>query len=81
MGEQGLTEVTSIPSRMRSVAAAAAVSVGIAPNHGSSRKLRQERSRYSVAWHRPYASAPLGEVRGSGRLTSLSPSPAGPLRR
>jgi len=43
MGERGLTEVTSVPSRIRSVAQAAAVNVGTAPNQGSSRKDRQER--------------------------------------
>jgi hypothetical protein len=36
MRERGLTDVTSVPSRMRSVTAAAAVSVGTAPNHGPS---------------------------------------------
>ncbi len=42
-GERGLTEDTSVPSRSRSVAVAAAVSVGSEPNHGSSwndRRLR-----------------------------------------
>ncbi|CAM5354598.1 hypothetical protein STANM309S_03433 [Streptomyces tanashiensis] len=36
-------EVTRVPSPSRSVAVAAAVSVGSAPNHGPSRKLRQDR--------------------------------------
>ncbi|CAM5608303.1 hypothetical protein SBADM41S_00553 [Streptomyces badius] len=36
-------EVTRVPSRRRSVAVAAAVSVGRAPNHGPSRKVRQDR--------------------------------------
>ena len=43
MGEKGLTDVTSVPSRIRSVAVAAAVRVGTAPNQGSSRKDRQDR--------------------------------------
>jgi hypothetical protein len=42
MGERGLTDVTRVPSRIRPVAVAAAVSVGTALNHGSSRKLRQD---------------------------------------
>lgn len=36
-------EVTSVPRRSRCVAVAAAVSVGSAPNHVRSRKLRQDR--------------------------------------
>lgn len=42
-GCRKLGEVTSVPSRRRSVAVAAAVSVGTAPNHGSSRNDRQDR--------------------------------------
>ncbi|MDF9811558.1 hypothetical protein M2266_000789 [Streptomyces sp. SPB162] len=34
---------TRVPSRIRSVAVAAAVRVGTAPNHGPSRNVRQER--------------------------------------
>ncbi|BAJ29832.1 hypothetical protein KSE_40400 [Kitasatospora setae KM-6054] len=47
MGERGWTDVTSVPSLIRSVAVAAAVSVGTDPNHGSSRKLRQLRWSYA----------------------------------
>jgi hypothetical protein len=43
MHEKGSTEVTSVPRRSRSVAVAAAVSVGSAPNQGSSRNDRQDR--------------------------------------
>lgn len=43
MGERGLTEVTRVPKRILCVAVAAAVSVGIAPNHGPSRKDRHDR--------------------------------------
>ncbi len=45
MGERGLTEVTGVPSRIRSVAVAA-VRVGTDPDHGPSRKLRQLRWSY-----------------------------------
>lgn len=52
MGERGLTDVTSVPSLIRSVAAAAAVSVGTAPNHGSSRNDRHDRRSYVyAAWN------------------------------
>ncbi len=39
-------EVTIVPSRIRSVTPAAAVSVGTAPNHGPSRKVRHDRWSY-----------------------------------
>ena len=39
-------EATKVPSRMRSVTPAAAARVGIAPNHGRFRKLRQDRWSY-----------------------------------
>ncbi|GGR60311.1 hypothetical protein GCM10010282_61540 [Streptomyces roseolus] len=43
MGERGSTEMTRVPGRSRSVAVAAAVGAGRAPNHGPSRKARQDR--------------------------------------
>jgi len=43
MHERGLTDVTSVPGRTREVTAAAAVSVGTAPNHGPSRNVGQDR--------------------------------------
>lgn len=42
MGERSLTEVPRAPKRILCVTVAAPVGVGIAPNHGPSRKLRQE---------------------------------------
>ena len=43
MHERGLTDVTSVPSRIRDVTPAAAVSVGTAPNHVRSRNDRHVR--------------------------------------
>ncbi len=53
LGERGLTEVTSVSSRMRSVAVAATASVGSNPNQGSSRKLRRFRWSYVQAGLKP----------------------------
>jgi hypothetical protein len=41
MYERDLTDVTSVPSRTRELAAAAAVSVGTAPNRGLSLNVRR----------------------------------------
>jgi hypothetical protein len=46
MYERGLTDVTRVPNRMREVTAAAAVSVGTAPNHGPSRNVFHDRWSY-----------------------------------
>src|SRR5438876_10120134 len=67
--------MTSVPRRMRSVAAAAAVSVGTAPNHVSSRSDRQARWSYVHAWSNSSASArrhtPRAVAHGSsGRITT-----------
>ncbi len=58
IGERGLTDVTSVPNRIRSVAHAAAVSVGTDPNQGWSRKLRRDGIRTPasvVLWTRMHA--------------------------
>lgn len=46
-------EATIVPSRIREVTAAAAVSVGMASNHGPSTRSRQPRWSYVQAWANP----------------------------
>ena len=74
-GWRKLGEATRVPSRMRSVARAAAVSVGTAANQGESRNDRQARWSYVQAWSNPSASARRHNScacghRCSGRMTT-----------
>ena len=74
-------DATSGPRRIRSVALAAAVSVGTAPNHVESRSERQARWSYVHAWSNPSSSARRHErcasAQGSsGRITTPSRIPA-----
>jgi hypothetical protein len=60
---------------MRVVAVAAAVNVGIAPNHGESRSVRQARWSYVHACSKPSSSARrqsdcAAAQRCSGRMTT-----------
>src|SRR2546423_11127131 len=68
-------DATSVPSRIRVVAHAAAVRVGIAPNHDRSRNERQARWSYVHAWSSPSCSARRHTAcaldhRCSGRMTT-----------
>ena len=74
-GWRKLGETTRVPSRMRSVARAAAVSAGTAANQGESRSDRQARWSYVQAWSNPSASARRHNAcacghRCSGRMTT-----------
>jgi hypothetical protein len=53
MYERGSTDVTSVPSRTREVTAAAAVSVGTSPNHGSSQHRHAAASRLAARSQAP----------------------------
>ncbi len=80
IGAQGLTDVTRVPIRTRCVTVAAAVRVGIAPNHGPSRNDRQDRWSYVYAAWNPRSSARRQIFRPSagrwmGRITVLRRMP------